>query len=1292
MTTALDLTALIGRLREAGFRVDTRQFLSANELLVAMARHGRVLDGSSGGDNVGTIVSSLGPVFCTSPEEQVRFPEIVRDWLGAAPGRPIEPSLPRGLPIRPGRLLLLLTGPLVAALVIVAMLGWPLWWMLTEVAIQGLVVRATVDATGDVNVDPVASARLRFRGAPVAVDAEGRFVLHVPRHARALPLEARLEDQSTTLDVSGDTASPLVLRFEVPAQTRTSVVPASQRYLLGEPRVFVPPTEPARVENRRNVGAALGAGLGSGAAVFGVLWWYGRHRRRAALRRMPVSRRPDIVSLARERAQPSAFARPVARGLVRSLRRPRAEDARDLHVERTIQATARGGGLLSPVYLPRKQLPEYLFLIGRHGHDDHQARLADAMVTQLEQAGLSVERYYFEDDPRVCRGVRDSLRQRPLTELAGTHHHFTLVVLGEARALLDPLSGEPAPWLGTLNEWPRRVLFTPAPPAHWTRSEWTLAATGLTVLPWTAAGIRTYADLTGEWRIESLFPAPYARAYPGLLTGEGRQWLSPNAPAPETAGRLLRQLRGYLGPEGFSWLCACAVYPQLSWALTLALAPAGEGDGADERLFDSMLPRLARLPWFRYGRMPDWLRLALITRLAPNDEARVRNQLTTLLGEMARRAGVPGEAAISVAAYAPPGDLLASEPSNSRLRDAVFLGFVSGASLDRLSVEAPGDWWRLFPRAGALPTADMPAPPRKSFWGRLAEHLVSLKLFRPALLRGAISIAVTVVAFTMSWNGFVQEVRTPAPSQEARTLAVSPDGRYLVLGTDARKLWLWDLSRPDSPPLVLVLDSMPRTLTFQARARPSAPAAAADARPPRSVPGFGTAVAAEAPPVSGSPVTTETPAARESETRLAMGLEDGSVRLWTLGTPPDSASRLDPQGAPVTQIVFYDDSTLASLGANGQVRFREEDGGTLPSFPYDRRRGVTHLARVANPDRMVFGYPDGTVSVVGPQTRKASSRELPGDGAVTALAADSGGRWLAVARADGSVQIWDSRSDAIVGRFRLPSTESSGATSGRGTGNTAAAVVRTLAFSPDGTVLAVATGAAGIHLRDTFSGRALEPPINTGEDVVGLAIAGGVSPDALHGGAAGPSAGSSTAGSRPRGMQLVASTNAGANVWPFSVVSAPATVPRSTGPSGKAPPKRVTVPGVTGMTLDQARKTLAGIGLEVQVPGAPDGGGVVRAQKPGAGATVASGTAVLLDVPTAPATVTVPDVRGQPLDRALTALKKERLEGSVTGAATKEPGSVVDQQPAPGTRVTPGSRVELFLDSGKGADYLRSNR
>src|SRR4051794_12726918 len=85
-----------------------------------------------------------------------------------------------------------------------------------------------------------------------------------------------------------------------------------------------------------------------------------------------------------------------------------------------------------------------------------------------------------------------------------------------------------------------------------------------------------------------------------------RLGLAPRARA--AAGELdafCRELRDQLGPFGYQWLCACAVYPGLRFTLSthlgVALAGALKRPPPDEEEHAALF----RLPWFRKGWMPD---------------------------------------------------------------------------------------------------------------------------------------------------------------------------------------------------------------------------------------------------------------------------------------------------------------------------------------------------------------------------------------------------------------------------------------------------------------------------------------------------------------------------------------------------------------------------------------------------------------------------------------------------------------------------------------------------------------
>ena len=138
---------------------------------------------------------------------------------------------------------------------------------------------------------------------------------------------------------------------------------------------------------------------------------------------------------------------------------------------------------------------------------------------------------------------------------------------------------------------------------------------------------------------------------------------------------------------------------------------------------------------------------------------------------------------------------------------------------------------------------------------------------------------------------------------------------------------------------------------------------------------------------------------------------------------------------------------------------------------------------------------------------------------------------------------------------------------------------------------------------------------------------------------------------------------------------------------------KVTVPDVSGMTAARAGATVQEAGLkagkvtEVELAGGV--AGTVVAQSPTAGKEVDKGTAVTFKVaaspsPTAPASVTVPDVAGLSQNDAETALTDVGLTVVVNQAesATVAAGDVIEQSPSAGVMAATGSTVRIVVSTG----------
>jgi eukaryotic-like serine/threonine-protein kinase len=133
-------------------------------------------------------------------------------------------------------------------------------------------------------------------------------------------------------------------------------------------------------------------------------------------------------------------------------------------------------------------------------------------------------------------------------------------------------------------------------------------------------------------------------------------------------------------------------------------------------------------------------------------------------------------------------------------------------------------------------------------------------------------------------------------------------------------------------------------------------------------------------------------------------------------------------------------------------------------------------------------------------------------------------------------------------------------------------------------------------------------------------------------------------------------------------------------------PAIVAVPGVAGLTEDEARKRLESAGFQVTVEQAfsktvPKGQAI--GTEPAAGTQLSAAQAVTLQISRGANTVTVPGVVGLDDQAALAALSDAGLSGTLVQRDSTEPeGEVLSQSPVVGKRVQRGSQVTVFASTG----------
>jgi Flp pilus assembly protein TadD len=289
-----------------------------------------------------------------------------------------------------------------------------------------------------------------------------------------------------------------------------------------------------------------------------------------------------------------------------------------LDVEATIGASIQSAGYPTLQYKSETRPPEYLILVDLASPRDHEGLWFNLLAQRLQDEGVYVARYFYNHDPRMCWSA-DGTDRVDLHELKKRHGSHRLLLMGDGDALLGPITGRLLDWASLLLSWQERALLTPEPPAHWSWREFTLADS-FPVLPATLDGLLALMD-----------------HFDALGSQELRSWRGDEEPGPAPRWEdpaAIFHLRSYLGEVAFRWLCACAIYPELQWGLTLRL---GSAFVQQTRIGEGSLLKLFRLPWFRVGAISDEWRSVLIDQLDDATQVKVREALVTLLEDGLKR-------------------------------------------------------------------------------------------------------------------------------------------------------------------------------------------------------------------------------------------------------------------------------------------------------------------------------------------------------------------------------------------------------------------------------------------------------------------------------------------------------------------------------------------------------------------------------------------------------------------------------------------------------------------------------
>ncbi|MGH7596621.1 MAG: DUF1566 domain-containing protein [bacterium] len=724
------LIAFIDSLRRDGYNIGTEQYVAAQDLLLALAANGQWPHSAR------RLKTLLAPILCTSPKEQEDFYYRFEQWLVAQSARlepqereheePDSPSAENDLQTlarrtRPWRWIVLALAITFGVAIIAIFLTSPPAPVLQTlhgkvVAHDSTVLEGVAVSFLDQKDTTDTNGHFSFRH-PIK-DSTAHLLINHPPKQHPIKLNRRDTDR-VVIKLDQPIATPNLTQ-DTPEQSVSSAASEEEKRRQQLENLV------ARI-NAFAASVAVGPTLSGWARVyrdyfdwirfaalllplllFTVWWLWQRYRRRLLLEKRRTTAPPELQRIVVKGASAELFRGPRFRRAAQQLRRHREIGSSELDAAATVATTIEKGGWFSPVYGRRQVLPEYLVLVDRASFHDQQARRVDEIIARLQEDGVFVDRYYFDSDPRVCRSADPQAPHLALEELAMRHLEHRLMIFSDGAGLMHPLTGRPQRWLEMFSFWLDRALLTPETPNHWGYREMALSGLDFVVMPATPAGLAVLVETMQADNQPPLHRRNGAAPFPEMLHERPKRYLERHEPEPETVDELGAQLRDYLSEAGYDWLCACAVYPMLAWDLTLYLGSRLTNTKGEKLLEEERLVALARLPWFKHGTMPDWLRLRLLADLSREQERAIRQALEDLLQsalaptrdgfvlDIARSAGVLNPRDLKRLIQ----DLFRTAPEDHELRDYVFLTFMSGRKPRKLAVTVPNLLRRFFFRRG----------------------------------------------------------------------------------------------------------------------------------------------------------------------------------------------------------------------------------------------------------------------------------------------------------------------------------------------------------------------------------------------------------------------------------------------------------------------------------------------------------------------------------------------------------------------------------------------------------------
>jgi hypothetical protein len=364
-------------------------------------------------------------------------------------------------------------------------------------------------------------------------------------------------------------------------------------------------------------------------AVLG--WWAKRQRQQFTLAHKPNREKPYVWTIRIPHLGDVNLGR-VFQQTLTEMRKRNAVNSMRLDIPLTIEASIQKGGAIDFQYARLTQSKQYLVLLDISSQNNHQAKVFDLLMKSLEKDEAPIVRFYFDGDPRLCWNEKQA-KEISLQSLQHNYQDYYLIICSNGFQFLQAETNELTDWALMFNTWRRRVLLTPRLDSEWGMREEVLGK-HFRLLPGHPQGI---LDVVST--LELVEHIDYRKAHKHQPVEEDA--LPVQIPSSLPPDQLLTLLKAEFtdhrpGEEQdhiLQWIAACAIPPVLFWDWTLFTGKYLGSTENDILTLENLL-RIARIPWFIEGKMPDTVRNTLLDwmeRSHPDTLYRLRNEWNQIL-------------------------------------------------------------------------------------------------------------------------------------------------------------------------------------------------------------------------------------------------------------------------------------------------------------------------------------------------------------------------------------------------------------------------------------------------------------------------------------------------------------------------------------------------------------------------------------------------------------------------------------------------------------------------------------